>query len=51
MVFDVLKVTPEEYAVSLLPPLSPVFAHNLHIDAIELEFVQHSRRRWLKKTG
>lgn len=31
VVFDVLKVTPEEYAVSLLPRPAPVFARNVHV--------------------
>lgn len=40
VVFDVLKVTPEEYAVSPPHPrLSPVFAHNLRVGAVALEFV------------
>ena len=39
VVFDVLKVTPEEYAVSLPPLLSQVFAHNLRSGAVKLEFV------------
>jgi hypothetical protein len=38
VVFDVLKVTPEEYAVSLLPLPSPVFVHDLLIGSIKLVF-------------
>lgn len=38
VVFDVLKVTPEEYAVSLSPLLSLVFTLNLCTGAFELDF-------------